>query len=81
MKLFEYFYMGKPVLSTPIRELTLPKFKNLIKIGKNYLEWESHIHYLLNKPWNKSSQRKQKQMAINNSWDNKVKFILSKITT
>ncbi|MBU0974834.1 glycosyltransferase [Patescibacteria group bacterium] len=75
MKLFEYFYMKKPVVSTPIEELKQTKFKNLIKIGDTANEWEKHIKLLLKKPWPKEYQKKQQQLAIDNSWKNKVNSI------
>ena len=75
MKLFEYFYMKKPVLSTPIEELKLSKFKNLIKIGNTAKEWETHIKTLLKKPWPEEYQQKQQLLAVDNSWKNKVKAI------
>ena len=75
MKLFEYFYMGKPVISTPIKELMLPKFKKYVRIGKTAEEWQAHIKDLLSKPWPKSYQKEQRQMAIDNSWENKLEAI------
>jgi hypothetical protein len=77
MKLFEYFYMGKPVISTPIEELRrYPKF---VKIGKNSTEWEQHIRVLLKKPWPKSYQKEQKILALKNNWENKIELILKEI--
>ncbi|MBP7700825.1 glycosyltransferase [Candidatus Woesebacteria bacterium] len=75
MKLFEYFYMKKPVISTPIEELKHTKFKNLIKIGDTAKEWEIHIKSLLKKPWPKELQKKEQLLAIDNSWENKVEAI------
>lgn len=75
MKLFEYFYMGMPVVSTPIEEFKHPKFKNLIEIGNSYKEWQKHIETLLKKPWPVKSQKKQHLLAIENSWQNKVEAI------
>ena len=53
MKLFEYFYLSKPVISTPIKELQLVQFKNLIKIDNTAKGWEKYINDLLLKPWPK----------------------------
>jgi hypothetical protein len=73
MKLFEYFYMGKPVIATPIEELKrYPKF---VKIGNAAEEWEKIIKKLLNKPWPKKYQQEQRKLAIANSWENKIKAI------
>lgn len=75
MKIFEYFYMSKPVISTPIEELKHKKFKHLIRIGNTAKEWEIHIKNLLKKPWPQHSKHLQKQMAISNSWENKIEAI------
>jgi teichuronic acid biosynthesis glycosyltransferase TuaH len=75
MKLFEYFYMGKPVVSTPIEELK--RFPDLVKIGKSAEEWEKLIQNLLSTSWPKLIQRKQKEIAITNSWENKIKAIFN----
>lgn len=74
MKLFEYFYCGKPVIATPITELTnFPKF---VKIGKTPTDWQEHLDCLLSKPWPKTYQLEQRKLAIANSWQNKVGQIL-----
>lgn len=77
MKLFEYFYMGKPVVSTPIEELK--RFPKYIKIEKNYQEWEKIIKNLLSKPWPNSYKIEQRKIAKENSWEMKVKGIISAI--
>jgi len=77
MKLFEYFYMGKPVVSTPIEELK--RFPKYVKIEDTAQEWEKQIKQLLTKPWSKKYQQKQKKLAINNSWEKKIKIISSLI--
>lgn len=74
MKTFEYFYMGKPVLSTPIEELKL--FPKYVKIGSTVKEWERHIKDFLSKPWPKEYQRQQRQLATENSWEKKIGIIV-----
>lgn len=74
MKLFEYFYMGIPVLSTPIEELFY--FKDLVFIGKDYVEWQKGIEEILSNPWPASKKAKQKQLANKNSWKEKINAIL-----
>jgi len=73
MKLFEYFYMGKPVISTPIEELK--RFPKFVKIGNTAKEWEKHIKTLLSKPWPEKYRREQRRLAKKNSWENKVEKI------
>lgn len=75
MVLFEYFYMGKPVVSTPIEELK--RFPKYVKIGKDYKEWERIIEDFLSKPWPKNYQMEQRKLAEENSWENKINTITS----
>lgn len=73
MKLFEYFYLGKPIISTPIKELK--KFKQYVSVGSNCLEWEMAIKKILKAGWSKNSMLEQKEIAISNSWTNKLNKI------
>ncbi len=73
MKMFEYFYVGKPVLTTPIKELE--RFSDFVKIGKNSKDWESSIRDLLSKPWPTEKILKQREIALENSWENKLEKI------
>jgi len=72
MKIFEYFAIGKPVVSTPIQELLLPKFNDIIRIGNNSEEWEYQINDILKKGWPNKLSTKQRQMSSENSWGNKL---------
>lgn len=74
MKTFEYFYMGKPVIATPIVELK--RFANLVKIGSTVNEWEKHINNLVSKQWPSSYKKKQRRLAMANSWNKKINVIL-----
>lgn len=73
MKVFEYFYMGKPVIATPIEELK--RFLKIIKIAKNPLEFENHIINILKSGWPKKYQQEQRKLAITNSWQTKIEKI------
>ena len=77
MKLFEYFYMGLPVVSTPIEELK--RFPKYVKIGKNADEWERHIKNLLKNPWPEEFKERQKKLAEENSWKEKINIILTEV--
>lgn len=79
MKVFEYFYLGKPVISTPIKELRKSKFKNLIYIENSTDGFEKKINMLLKERWSKQKIYLQKRLSANNSWENKVSYILKKI--
>ena len=74
MKIFEYFYCGKPVVSTPLVELK--RFPQYIKIGENAKEWEANIHDLLRRPWPKKYQQEQRKLALENSWEEKIRAML-----
>jgi len=73
MKIFEYFYPGKPVVSTPILELK--RLQPYVKIAKNAEEFKEEIKKILKEGWPKEYQQKQKKMAIANSWENKIEKI------
>jgi len=75
MKIFEYFYIGKPVVATPITELT--RFPEYVKIGANAEQWERHIEVLLSKPWTASRMTAQRRLAVANSWEKKMTAIQS----
>jgi len=72
MKIFEYFYLGKPVISTSILELKLKKFNKFIKIADNVEEWETAIKQLIGKSLSIKQEKKLKRLAIDNSWQNKI---------
>lgn len=77
MKLFEYFYEGKPVVATPIEELK--RFSKYVKIGKTAREWVAYIKDSLEFSWPKQYQQEQKDFALQNSWENKVTTIFQSI--
>lgn len=79
MKIFEYFYLGKAVISTSILELKLKKFNRFIKIADNVEGWETAIEQLLVKSLSIEQEKKLKQLAIDNSWQNKIDKIAKHI--
>lgn len=79
MKLFEYFYLGKPVVSTPILELKTKKLAGLVTIGKNYQEWQTKIANHLASPDNQQITQARQKLARQNSWANKIEMILKTI--
>lgn len=70
MKLFEYFYVGKPVVSTSIEELS--RFKNLVCLGSTAHEFAEEIEKLLEKKWPTKKATRQRALALENSWENKL---------
>ena len=77
MKAFEYFYYGKPVVSTPIEELK--RFPRFIHMGKTTSEWERNIRELLSKPWPNSYKRAQRELATTNRWERKIQVMMEHI--
>jgi len=75
MKLFEYFYEKKPVIATPILELK--RFPEYVKLGKTSRQWELLIKTLVSKNWSSNISRRQFDIAKNNSWDTKFRYVLS----
>ena len=77
MKTMEYFYMGKPVVSTPIQELE--RFSKYIRIARTPREWEHCINTLISIPWPQSNQKAQRQIAMANTWKKKIDRMISVI--
>ena len=77
MKLFEYFYLGKPVVSTNIIELH--RFPDLVCISDSVSGWQSHIQKFLNTGLSAKDVKKARMLALENSWKNKVADIVNLI--
>lgn len=73
MKLMEYFYLQKPVISTPIEELK--RLNKLVKTGKTDNEWQKHIRNILSLPLSPGQKINIRNFAVKNSWKNKIKVI------
>ena len=78
MKLFEYFYLKKPVVSTQIEELN--RFSPIVKIGKDATEWGKMISGILSTTWSKENQQKQRSFSKANSWEKKINNIIDELT-
>ena len=70
-----YFYEKKPVIATPILELK--RFPEYVKLGKTSRQWELLIKTLVSKNWSSNISRRQFDIAKNNSWDTKFRYVLS----
>ncbi len=77
MKLFEFFYLGKPVISTEIEELK--RFPDLVFMGNKVSDWEQMIKNILKMGWPQGLKAKEKRLSIENSWENKVGRVLNHI--
>lgn len=76
MKFFEYIYLSKLVISTPIRELKY--HKNFVKIASSVDGWEKNISFFLR---NNKQSTVRENLQINfckeNSWLSKIDKILN----
>lgn len=79
MKLFEYLYAGKQVITTPITELKSKKFTGLVHIAKTPLEWQEKIAMCLNNKFKPKQIIEARILAQQNSWSKKVARILLSI--
>lgn len=73
MKVFEYFYMEKPVISTAIEELK--ELQPYVTIVKNADEAKKAIKKIVKSGWPEKYKKEQKKLAINNSWQKKIEEI------
>ncbi|MFZ5438262.1 MAG: glycosyltransferase [Patescibacteria group bacterium] len=78
MKIFEYFYLKKPIISAPINELK--RFpEKLISIAKDYSSWQKKIEEKIEKKELDTVKKTKQRLAFENSWKNKISNILEKI--
>lgn len=75
MKLFEYFYCGLPIVTTPIAELR--RFPQLVTTASNASEWKDAIASLLSRPWPITNQKEQLSFCHENTWQLKISSISS----
>ncbi len=73
MKVFEYFYAGKPVVSAQIDELE--RFSDFVKMGADSERWQKNINQLLKESHRFKKQSVQREIAIQNSWLSKLERI------
>jgi len=76
MKVFEYLYFQKPVVSSDIKELNSDKFKKLVKIAKKYKDWNKNIQDFLNNNHSSTDAQQGQKLAISNSWQQKINKIM-----
>lgn len=73
MKVMEYLYLQKPIISTPIYELL--SLKGIVKICSNSKEFAESIKSIQQNGWPRKIQNQQKKFAKTNSWENKLNQI------
>ena len=77
IKVYEYFSLGKPVISTYMKQLT-PFNGNLLKMINTKEEFIDAINFFLEKD-NKHWKNKRKAIAYKNTWSDKSNSILNSI--
>ena len=78
MKTYEYFFLGKPVISTPILEsVRLGKF---VSVANDVGGFKRDITGFLKKPLSLEAVKARRRLCSENSWNRKVGAILSKIS-
>jgi glycosyltransferase involved in cell wall biosynthesis len=75
MKLFEYFFSGKPVVATPILELR--RYPMYVSTASTASSWEANIRNLLDHPLTPHQVAKLRGLAQANSWESKIVKILA----
>lgn len=74
MKVMEYFYAQKPVVSAPIDELL--QFTPLLHFARNQKEWEREIRMAIARPMSKTRRIMSREIAVRNTWEQKLNAIL-----
>ena len=78
MKIMEYFYAQKPVVSAPIDELL--RFAPLIRFARSRTEWDHSIHTALIHPMTTAQKHLAVSIARQNSWEEKVAAVMTFIS-
>ena len=73
MKLFEYLYLGKQVISTSIEELK--RFTKYISMSNQSQNWTTSIQLKIENNKQKKIAQESRQIAISNSWKEKINAI------
>lgn len=79
VKTHEYFYIGVPVIATPIPELL--RLTPLVKTAETAEAFAEAIRKRVETPWPSTYKMIQRQHAINNSWRKKITYMLKTINT
>lgn len=74
MKVMEYFYAQRKIISAPINELL--RFAPLLRFARNNNEWEREIRSAIAHPLSKTQRTMSKAIAVRNTWEQKLNAIL-----
>lgn len=73
MKIMEYFYAQKSVVTSPIYELN--RYVPLVSIARNQKEWDHALRKAIHHPLPPQEKRRMKQIAVHNTWEKKVSIV------
>lgn len=79
MKLFEYFFAGLPVVSTPILELNY--YRQFVKIADTSTGFARAIQDFINHPLSPEKKLAQKNQALSHRYEEKIQSIVDFINT
>lgn len=74
MKLFEYFYAGLPVVSTPIDELQ--HYSQFVQIAASATEFLQAIEHCLAEPLSPQHKTEMRKLAISHRYEHKIRTIV-----
>jgi len=77
MKLLEYFYFEKPVVSTPIEELKY--YKKYVKLCSTPALFKKSLELIYSENFLSNCKKDGPEIAISNSWKNKINLMLNTI--
>ncbi len=77
MKIYEYFYLGIPVISTLIDELE--RYPQYVYLSNSPRQWVKQIQALERTGWPAKKKREQKKIALANTWDRKTATVLERV--
>lgn len=79
MKIMEYLYAGKPVITSRIDELAA--YHPVVRFADTRTKWEQTISEALRKPLGLSEKRRAKSIASSHTWNKKVATLLHLLQT
>lgn len=74
MKIMEYFYAGKSVISCPIEELK--EYPELVTFASTPRQWEQALGQKLARPLSSSRKRQARRIAKSHTWHKKITALL-----
>jgi hypothetical protein len=73
MKVFEYFYMGKSVVSAPIEELR--RYPGHVTVVDGAAEWRAAIESELGGDVRLDMRKRRRKLALTQTWEKKLTYM------